>query len=101
MMGGFGMFMMMAWMPLVIVFWLIVIAVVIWLVVRALNQKRTPTMQYTPPESSSQPYERGYRPRHQATEPSPKNEEQVRYPQAPDEQPQAQYPQPQELPPQR
>gem|GEM_PF-3656854 len=100
-MGGFGTFMTMAWMPLIIVFWLIVIAVVIWLVVRALNQQnrqKTPTIQYTPPEGSSQPYERGYQ---SEREPSPKNEEQVRYPQATDEQPQAQYPQPQEMPPQR
>lgn len=100
-MGGFGMFMMMAWMPLMIIFWVIVIAVVAWLVVRALNQKKTPTLQYTPPERSEQPYEQGYQPRQQAREPSPKNEEQVRYPYPTDEQPQAQYPQPQEMPPQR
>ena len=96
MMGGFGTFMLMAWMPLMIVFWLIVIAVVIWLVVRALNQQKTPTIQYTPPEGSSQPYERGYQPRQKATGPSPKSEEQVLY-----EQPQAQYPLPREMPPQR
>lgn len=65
MMGGFGMFMMMAWMPFVALFWIVVIAVVVWLVLRWLNQRQT-----LPPLSGSQPqqerpphaqtYEQGY-----------------------------------------
>ncbi len=101
MMNGYGMFMMMAWMPLLLLFWLIVTVVVIWLVIRWLNQKKSTTIPpYTPPQQGfSQPYERGYQPPPSAPEAyqaSSKPSPQPEY-----EQPQAQYPQHQEMPPTR
>ncbi len=102
MMGGFGMFMMMAWMPLVILFWLIVIAVVIWLVIRWLNQKKTPTMPYPPPrEGSFQSYEQGYQSPPPAPETYREGGKQYQSPQPEYEEPQAHYPQQQEIPPSR
>jgi hypothetical protein len=109
MMNGFGMFMM-AWMPLVILFWIVVIAVVIWLIIRLLNHKQSPTMPYTytPPQRPPQSYEQGYQPPQQAPGTYQENGNQYPYPpqpsqpsQTPYEQPQAQYPQPQEIPPSR
>jgi hypothetical protein len=101
MMNGFGIYMMMAWMPLVMLFWLVVIVVGIWLLIRWLNQKKSTTIPpYTPPQqSSSQPYEQGYQPSQSAPEAYPES----RRPSPPPEyeQPQAQYPQHQEMPPTR
>ena len=101
MMNGFSMFMMSAWIPLVILFSIIVIAAAIWLITRTLNRKKTSTPLYTPQERADQPYERGYQSQRPTMEPSPKSEEQVWYPQPEDEQPRAHYPQSQEMPPQQ
>lgn len=99
MMNGLGMFMMSAWIPFIVLFWVIVIAAVVWLVMRALNKQKTPTTFYSTKERVDQPYAQGYQPRRSM--PEPKSEEQVSYPRPEDEQPHVQYPQSQEMPTQQ
>lgn len=103
MMNGFGIFMMMAWMPLVMLLGLIVTVVVIWLVIRWLNQERPRTTLYTPPlqQGFSQPYEQGYQPPQSAPEAYQEGEKQFNYPQSEYEQPQILYPEQQKMPPSR
>lgn len=101
-MMGWGMNMISAWMPFVILFLVLVIAVAVWLVMRGLNQKNISPPMYTPPpqEHPNRPYRQGYQSQ-RSEEPAPKSEEQVMYPGQEEEQPRAQYPQSQEMPPQR
>ena len=62
MMGGFGMSTMMAWMPLLALFWIVVIAVVVWLVIRWFNHRQIPPSPSGPPPQQQRPYEQGYQP---------------------------------------
>ncbi|HCI79917.1 MAG TPA: hypothetical protein DHW02_09510 [Ktedonobacter sp.] len=61
MMGG--MFVMMAWMPFVALFWIVVIVVVVWLVIRWLNHRQPSPLPSEPPRQPQRPpqsYEQGY-----------------------------------------
>ncbi len=102
MMGSPGMFAMMLWMPMVMLLGFALVLVVIWLIVRWLNNQKTPTMPYTrSPQNSYQTYEQGYQPQQQTPETYREGGEQFHHPQPQYEQPQAQYPQEQEMPPQQ
>jgi len=92
---GPGMFAMMLWIPLGMLFCIVVVAGVIWLLARWLNTKKTPTIPYTPqPQNPYQPYEQGYQAPPEA-EIYQAGGQQYR---SQEEQPQAQYPQEQEPP---
>ena len=91
------MFMMMAWMPLLVLFWIVVAAVVIWLIIRWLNQRQRPTYPSMPPQQRSfQSYEQGYQPPQQASGTYQEGGMSHTY-----EEPQAQYPRQEEPPPQQ
>ena len=94
---------MMVFMVLGGLFFLVVLAVVIWLVVRWQNQRQTQPMPDTPPaQNPYQRYEQGYQP------PQPMSEiyqEGVRHDRSPQpkqqfDEPYIPYPQEQEMPPQ-
>ena len=58
-----GMFAMMAWMPFVALFWIVVIAVVVWLVLRWLNHRQPSPLPSEPSRQQQRPpqsYEQGY-----------------------------------------
>ncbi len=105
MMGSSGMSTMMFWMPIRMLVGLALVAGVIWLVMRWLNQRHMPIMPYlSQPQESYQPYEQGYRSRQPFSETYQESERRYQDPQPKDEyeQPQLElaYPQEQEMPPQ-
>ena len=64
MMGGFGMFMSI-WIPLLVLFWIVVIAVISWMLIRWLSHRQIPPSPSEPSLQQerpyeSQPYEQGY-----------------------------------------
>jgi hypothetical protein len=104
MMGGPGMYAMMFWMPMGMLFFVVLLVGAIWLIMRWLNQKRMPMMPYiSRPQDSYQQYELGYRPRQPLPETQLKDERRYQYPQPKQEhdQPQLKYPQEQDMPWQR
>ena len=69
MMGEFSGFMMMAWMPLLVVFWIVVIAVVVWFIRRWLHGRQTLLYTSVPSQQRSyQSHEQGYQPPPQQAE---------------------------------
>ena len=98
-MHGPEMFAMMFWMPMGMLFCVLVLAGIIWLLARLLNNEKRPTMDPTPPfQGADRPYKQGYRPP-QPSEIYQEGRGQDQYSPSAYEQPQAQYPQ--ELPRQR
>ncbi len=82
---------------------LVVLAVVIWLLVRWLNQRQTPPISYTPPsQNPSQRYEQGYQPPQPMSEIYQEGGRHDRSPQPKQQfdEPYIPYPQEQEMPPQ-
>ena len=98
MMGMMGA--MMGFMVLGALFFIVVLAVAIWLLVSFLNKRQTPPMPYTP--NPYQRYEQGYQPVPTTPETYQDGVRHDRYPQPKQEfdQPYVLYPQEQEMPPQ-
>ncbi len=101
-MMGPEMFAMMLWMAMGTLLFIVIVAVVIWFLVRWLNKQQTPTM---PPASqrqdSYQPYQQGYQPPQPTPETPRERGQQYQSPEPQYEQPQVEYPQEQETPWQR
>ncbi len=98
-MMGPEMFAMMLWMAMGTLIFIVIAAVVVWLLVRWLNKKQAPTMPYTSQRQDSyQPYQQGYQPPQPWPETSRGSGQQHPHPQPQYEQPQVQYPQEQEAP---
>ena len=91
---------MMGFMVLGALFFIVVLAVAIWLLVSFLNKRQTPPMPYTP--NPYQRYEQGYQPVPTTPETYQDSVRHDRYPQPKQEfdQPYVLYPQEQEMPPQ-
>jgi len=101
MMGMMGA--MMGFMLVGVLFFIVVLAVAIWLLVSFLNRRQTPPMPYTPPpQNPDQRYEQGYQPVPTTPETYQEGGRHDRYPQPKQQydQPQVPYPQEQEKPPQ-
>jgi len=93
---------MIGFMVLGTLFFIVVLAVAIWLLVNFLNRRQTPPMPSTPPQNPYQRYEQGYQPTPTMPETYREGGRHDRYPQPKQEydQPYVTYPQQQEMPPQ-
>ena len=94
---------MMGFMIVGALFFIVVLAVAIWLLVSFLNRRQTPPMPYTPPpQNPYQRYEQGYQPTPTMPETYQEGGRHDRYPQPKQQydQPYVPYPQEQEMPPQ-
>lgn len=99
MMGMMGAMMLL--MVLGALFFLVVLAGVIWLLMRWLTQRQTPPMPGTPqPQYPYQRYKQGYQPPQPMPESYQEGERHDRYPQPKQEYDQPHVPYPQEIPPQ-
>ena len=94
---------MMGFMVLGALFFIVVLAVAIWLLVSLLNRRQAPPMASTPPpQNPYQRYEQGYEPVPTTPETNQEGGRHDRYPQPKQQydQPYVPYPQEQEMPPQ-
>ena len=94
---------MMGFMVLGALFFIVVLAVAIWLLVSFLNRRQTPPLPYTPPpQNSYQRYEQGYQPAPTMPETYQEGGQRDRssQPKQQFDQPYVPYPQEQEMPPQ-
>ncbi len=56
---SFGGFMTMAWMPFLIVVWIVAIALVVWFIIRWFNRRQTPSYPSVPPQQTKGTYQEG------------------------------------------